>query len=140
MTFLDCPAGSRARGREHVHSKLKQAHALFHVPSAFEIDGWVYLTGVIAATVQGEAEAPVQAFVRAFDQIAEVLALAGCSWGDVVKITSYHLDLQAHLPVMAQVKDRYCAAPYPAWSVVGVASLANPNGVCEIEVIARKSI
>jgi len=139
MESIDCPVGSRARGLEHVHAKLKHAHALFHVPSAFEIDGWVYLTGVIAASAPGEEGEPAQAFVRAFEQIAEVLALAGCSWGDVVKITSYHLDLGAQLPVMAQVKDKYCGAPYPAWSVVGVASLANPNGVCEIEVIARKT-
>lgn len=130
--------GSRSRGKEYVHPNLAAAHAKFHVPSAFELDGWVYLTGVIAARAAEDGGDLTPAFTRAFQQIAEVLQLAGCRWGDVVKITSYHLDLHAELPIMAAVKDQYCEAPYPAWSVVGIASLANPAGVCEIEVIARK--
>jgi enamine deaminase RidA (YjgF/YER057c/UK114 family) len=130
--------GSRSRGTEYVHPSLAAAHAKFHVPSALELDGWVYLTGVIAAKAPEDNGDLTPAFTRAFRQIAEVLQLAGCSWDDVVKITSYHLNVHEEIPVMAAVKDRYCGAPYPAWSVVGVASLANPAGVCEIDVIARK--
>jgi enamine deaminase RidA (YjgF/YER057c/UK114 family) len=134
------PSGTRARGREHVHPALAAAHARFHVPSAFEVDGWVYLTGVIAARAPDDAQDDFEpAFERAFTQIAEVLALAGCNWGDVVKITSHHLDIGAEIGAMAKVKDRHVAAPYPAWSVIGAGSLANPAGVCEIEVIARKA-
>ena len=132
------PVGARAGGNEYVHPDLAGAHARFHVPSACEIDGWVYLTGVIAAPREGEASRE-HAFERAFEHIAEVLALAGLNWGDVVKITSFHLDIGADLGVMADVKDRFCAAPYPAWSVIGAASLANPRGVCEVEVIARRA-
>ncbi|MBO9602831.1 MAG: hypothetical protein J7496_10025 [Novosphingobium sp.] len=128
----------RERGREYVHAKMAAAHAKFHVPSAREIGGWVYLTGVIAAHEQGDAPGHAAGFERAFAYIAEILALAGCDWNDVVSITSHHLDIGAQLAEMAGVKDGYCAAPYPAWSVLGAAGLANPHGFCEIVVVARK--
>lgn len=130
--------GSRQRGKEYVHPSLARAHAAFHVPSACEVDGWLYLTGVIAAPAPEDVDRE-PAFTRAFEQIAEVLGLAGAGWGDVVKLTSFHLDIGADIVTMAQVKDRYCSAPYPAWSVIGAGSLANPLGVCEIEVIAKKA-
>ncbi len=124
--------------KEYVHEKMAKAYAFFHVPSACEIDGWVYLTGVIATKEDGDQGDLEKGFTRAFEQITEVLLQAGCGWDDVVKITSFHIDCGTEIPVMAKVKDRYSQAPYPAWSVLGVASLANPLGVCEIEVIARK--
>lgn len=131
------PVGARARGKEYVHADFTQAHAKFHVPSACEVDGWVYLTGVMVVPLTEEPTCE-PAFERAFDHIGEVLALAHLSWGDVVKITSFHLDIPGQLVTMARVKDRYCGPPYPAWSVLGAGSLANPRGICEVEVIARR--
>lgn len=129
---------SRARATEVVHPNMKGAYAFAQVPSAIVIDGWVYLTGVVAAPADDEGNDLQPAFERAFVQIAEVLCEAGASWNDVIKITSFHLNIERELSVMAQVKKRYATlAPYPAWSVLGAASLANPLGVCEIEVIAR---
>jgi enamine deaminase RidA (YjgF/YER057c/UK114 family) len=129
------PAG--VTGREYVHSNLARAHALFHVPSAFERDGWLHLTGVIAAFKPEDGSDRTPGFRRALGQIGEVLALAGGSWNDVVSITSYHLDIGADIPSMAAVKDSLRGAPYPAWSVVGAASLADPAGFCEIVAVAR---
>ena len=122
-----------ARGREHVHSKMEAAHAKFHVPSAREVDGWVYLTVVMAAHEEGDGPGYSAGFGRAFEHVAEVLEMAGCCWNDVVAITSHHLDIHAQLQDMAEVKDLYCnMQPYPAWSI-----LANPRGFCEIVVVAR---
>lgn len=133
-------AGSRARAHDYVHANMADAYKFAHVPSAIEIDGWVYLTGVIAAPAAGDGDDLIPAFVRAFEQIGEVLEQSGCNWGDVIKLTSFHLDIDAELMTMAAVKDRYInEAPYPAWTVIGAGSLANPQGVCEIELIARKT-
>lgn len=128
------PESARGRGREVVHASLAAAHEAFHVPSAFVAGSTVYLTGVIAACRDGEDRA--EGFRRAFTQIGEILEASGAGWDDVVKLTSFHLDIGADLRVMAAVKDEFCRKPYPAWSVIGAASLANPHGVCEIEVIA----
>jgi enamine deaminase RidA (YjgF/YER057c/UK114 family) len=134
-------AGSRVRAHDYVHPNMTNAYKFAHVPSAIEIDGWVYLTGVIAAPTSEEGADLAPAFSRAFEQIGEVLEQSGCNWGDVIKFTSFHLDIDAELMTMAAVKNRYVTdAPYPAWTVIGAGSLANPKGVCEIEVIARKAV
>jgi len=130
---------SSSRGAEYVHANMAGAHAKFHVPSAREVDGWVYLTGVVAATEEEDEPGYRAGFERAFSQIAEVLSMAGCVWNDVVSIVSHHIDIGAQLADMANVKDRYCdSAPYPAWSIIGTSHLANPQGFCEIVVTARK--
>jgi enamine deaminase RidA (YjgF/YER057c/UK114 family) len=132
--------GARRRARDYVHPAMAGAYSFAHCPSAIEIDGWVYLTGVVAAPTADEGADLGPAFERAFAQIGEVLSLSGCNWGDVVKLTSFHLNIENELPTMVEVKNRYIdQAPFPAWSVIGAGSLANPRGVCEIEVIARKS-
>jgi enamine deaminase RidA (YjgF/YER057c/UK114 family) len=132
------PADSaRARGREHVHANVAAMHAQFHFPSAFEVDGWIYLSGVIAVPRAGETSL-VPAYERALGEIGEVLAKAGSSWHDVVKMTSFHKDVMAEAGDLVTVKDRVMPAPYAAWTAVNVASLADPEGVTEIEVIARK--
>lgn len=128
-----------SRGVEYVHEHMAAAHAKFHVPSAREVDGWVHLTGVVAAAADGDGPGYRAGFERAFAQIAEVLAMAECDWNDVVSMVSYHTDIGAQLADMAAVKDNYCnRAPYPAWSILGISHLANPQGYCEIVVVARK--
>ncbi len=130
--------GSRSRATEVVHPHMARAYEFAQVPSAIVIDGWVYLTGVIAAPTADEGDNHEPAFMRAFEQIGQVLSEAGAGWGDVIKLTSFHLDIAQELPAMVKVKQQYMLqAPYPAWSVLGAASLANPAGICEIEVIAR---
>ncbi|WP_267887720.1 Rid family hydrolase, partial [Mycolicibacterium fortuitum] len=49
-----------------------------------------------------------------------MLAEAGLNFTDVVEITSYHVGLQQHVQVFGEVKDEFVAAPYPAWTAVGV--------------------
>src|SRR5690625_7817534 len=95
--------GSRARAKEYIHENMKRAYENSETPSAIEVDGWVYLTGVIAAPKEGEADLE-PAFQRAFVQLTEVLKMAECSWDDVIKITSFHKDAQAQLEVASKVK------------------------------------
>lgn len=138
MGVNDTVQGARRRARDYVHPTMAGAYAFAHCPSAIEIDGWVYLTGVVAAPTAEEGGDLTPAFERAFAQIGEVLSMSGCGWDDVVKLTSFHLDIAKELETMVQVKNRHITqAPFPAWSVLGAGSLANPLGVCEIEVIAR---
>jgi enamine deaminase RidA (YjgF/YER057c/UK114 family) len=140
MSSTNTVQGARRRAHDYVHPSMSGAYSFAHCPSAIEIDGWVYLTGVVAAPTAEEGMDLTPAFERAFAQIGEVLGLSGCNWDDVVKLTSFHLDIAHELDTMVQVKNRHITqAPFPAWSVLGAASLANPRGVCEIEVIARKS-
>jgi hypothetical protein len=74
--------------------------------------------------------------VAAFEQVRAVLAEAGLDFSDVVELTTFHVGLE-HLRVFGAVKDRHLAAPYPAWTAIGVSALAFPGGLAEVKVTAQ---
>lgn len=71
----------------------------------------------------------------AFRQLERTLREAGASLDDIVCLTSYHTDM-AHLDAFRAVKDEFIRAPYPAWTILGVAALASPDMLVEIAAIA----
>lgn len=71
----------------------------------------------------------------AFRQLERTLRVAGATMDDIVSLTSYHTDM-AHLDAFRGVKDEFIRAPYPAWTIVGVSSLASPEMLVEISAIA----
>ena len=82
---------------------------------------------------------PDKQFAQAFDNVRAVLEEAGASFAHVVEMTSYHVGLQEHMRSFMQVKDRYVAEPYPAWTAIGISELAMAGALVEIRVIARLS-
>lgn len=74
---------------------------------------------------------------RVLDNLAAVLAAAGCTFADVVKTTIYLTDLGDFQAVNATYGKRFSAAP-PARATVQVSAL--PKGArVEIDAIARKA-
>lgn len=96
----------------------------------------VYLSGVILGPAQ-EGETQEEAFDRTFQYIGNILERAGSSWDDVLDITTYHVDIDASMPALAAVKNRYVKAPFPAWTAIDVDRLYTPDGVVEIKITAR---
>lgn len=110
----------------------------FHFAPAVKDGDRVYCSGVIGVGADGKPAADPEAqFVCAFDTVAQVLAAAGAGFSDVIEMTTFHVGLQQHLATFMQVKDRYLAAPYPAWTAIGITELAFPGALVEIKVIAR---
>ena len=73
---------------------------------------------------------------RCFQNLFGVLAAAGLSPDDVVKVNVYLVDM-ADFAAMNEVYARQFAQPFPARTTVGVASL--PLGArIEIELVARR--
>ncbi|MBU9762311.1 RidA family protein [Mycobacterium sp. TNTM28] len=81
-------------------------------------------------------EDPQTQFRLAFENLRGVLAEAGLTFADVTDITSYHVGLQQHIQLFGAVKDEFVAAPYPAWTAVGVTELVL-GALVEIQIIAR---
>ena len=81
-------------------------------------------------------EEPQAQFTLAFENLRGLLAEAGLTFADVVDITSYHVGLQQHIQAFGAVKDQFVAAPYPAWTAVGVTELAM-GALVEIKILAR---
>jgi enamine deaminase RidA (YjgF/YER057c/UK114 family) len=96
----------------------------------------VYVSGVIAYTLPADKGLD-DAYVRAFDQLTNILQRAGVGWSDVVEVRSFHTDPNAQLEAMARVKRRYRAGPDPAWTAVGTSALLAKTGVTEIALIAK---
>jgi enamine deaminase RidA (YjgF/YER057c/UK114 family) len=72
----------------------------------------------------------------AFANLRAVLAAAGCSFDDVVDVTSFHTDPEAQFETMLAVRaEEIGAPPYPSWTAVGVNWLAGFD--FEIKVIVR---
>ncbi|MCG7606874.1 MULTISPECIES: RidA family protein [Mycobacterium] len=82
-------------------------------------------------------EEPREQFTQAFENLRGLLSETGLAFADVVDITSYHVGLQQHVQTFSDVKDEFVAAPYPAWTAVGVTELAMPGALVEIQIIAR---
>ena len=104
---------------------------------AIVVDGWLYSSGQIPLTPQGELVAgDIEAQTeQVFDNLAAVLAAAGVSLAHVVKATVFVRDLNDFARLNA-VYERRFAGHKPARSTVQAARLPRDVSV-EIEVIAR---
>ncbi|HET7557176.1 MAG TPA: RidA family protein [Rhodanobacteraceae bacterium] len=71
---------------------------------------------------------------RVFENLKAVLAAAGASFDDVVRVAIYMTDL-VNFAAVNEVMKRYFREPHPARSTIGVAAL--PRGAAvEIDLIA----
>lgn len=94
---------------------------------AVQAGNTVYLSGQIGldpATMQ-MAEGIDAQIVRVFENLKAVVAAAGATLDDAVRITIYLTDL-AHFAKVNEAMVRYFNAPYPARAAVGVKEL--PRG------------
>jgi 2-iminobutanoate/2-iminopropanoate deaminase len=105
---------------------------------AVSVDGWLYTSGQVAldpATgelVQGGFEAQAR---RVFENLRQVLASAGCTFGNVVKATVYIMDF-ADFPKLNAIYAEAMGDHRPARSTVQVAAL--PKGaLVEIDLVAK---
>lgn len=65
-----------------------------------------------------------------------ILTAAGCTFDDIVDVTTFHTDPEQQLnDVMAVKQEIFAHPPYPNWTAVGVTWLAGFD--FEIKVIAR---
>ena len=97
----------------------------------------LFVSGQVGSRDDGSPE-PVfeQQVQRAFDNLAAVLQAAGCTFDDVVDVTTFHTDPAAQFEtVMAVRLQAIGEPPYPNWTAVGVTWLAGFD--FEIKVIAR---
>ncbi|WP_299825094.1 Rid family detoxifying hydrolase [uncultured Pontibacter sp.] len=106
---------------------------------AVEAGDLVFLSGqtpIDAETgklVEGDIAAQTE---QCFKNLFTVLAAAGLTPDDVVKVNVFLTDM-ANFAAMNAVYERQFAAPYPARTTIGVASL--PLGAqVELEMIARR--
>lgn len=104
------------------------AHGLYS--DAVRVGDLVFLAGVVS----GDPD-PATQFRNTFRRIGEVLEDAGSSLERVIDITTYHIDMHAHIEAFIEVKDEFLPE-LPSWTAVGVTELYSPGVLIEVKVIA----
>lgn len=97
----------------------------------------LFVSGQVGSLEDGSPEPDFGKQVAlAFDNLSEVLQAAGCTFDDIVDVTTFHTDPEVQFETVMTVKQKaFGEPPYPNWTAVGVNWLAGFD--FEIKVIAR---
>lgn len=97
----------------------------------------LFVSGQVGSREDGSPEPVFEQQVRlAFDNLEAVLKAAGCTFDDVVDVTTFHTDPATQFAAVNAVRLAVVGEPpYPNWTAVGVNWLAGFD--FEIKVIAR---
>ena len=117
-------------GREALYEKHRYS-------AAIRSGDLLFVSGQVGSREDGSAEPDFARQVElAFRRLDAVLKAAGCSFDDVVDVTTFHTDPEAQFETVMAVRDKAIGAPpYPNWTAVGVTWLAGFD--FEIKAIAR---
>lgn len=107
-----------------------------YVP-AVKVGTTVYCAGQVGRTAELEIISdPQQQFIAAWENLRIVLAEAGCTYDDVVDMTTFHVNMAVHMSLFREVKDSVFPKHTCAWTCIGVSELAKPGLLVEIKCIA----
>ena len=97
----------------------------------------LFVSGQAGSCEDGSPEPDFERQVQlAFANLNAVLAAAGCTFNDVVDVTTFHTDPESQFEAVKAVRANVIGdPPYPNWTAVGVNWLAGFD--FEIKVIAR---
>ena len=112
--------------------------APYFISLGYRLGNVLVLSGQASISEQGEivgaGDFDAQA-AQTFANIERVLGLGGAGLEDIFKVTIYLTDM-AHFPKIMELRQRHFTPPYPADTIVEVRSLALPELMIEIEVMA----
>lgn len=115
-------------------------HALYaehQYSAAIRSGDLLFVSGQVGSRDDGSPEPVFEDQVRrAFANLKAVLAAAGCTFDDMVDVTTFHTDPATQFDTIMAVRAREIGEPpYPNWTAVGVTWLAGFD--FEIKAIAR---
>jgi len=110
---------------------------LFQYSPAVKAGGLLFIAGQVGLRADGSVpESAAEQIDLAFQRLGAILAHEGLGFEHLVELVSYHVDIDAQLATFRDVKQRYITRAFPAWTILGVASLARPNLFIELKAVA----
>jgi enamine deaminase RidA (YjgF/YER057c/UK114 family) len=107
-----------------------------YVP-AVKVGKTLYCAGQVGRTAALEVILDPEAqFVAAWQNLRLVLEEGGCTFEDVVDMTTYHVNMSEHMAVFRDVKNRLFPRGLCDWTTIGVSELAHPGLLVEIKCVA----
>jgi 2-iminobutanoate/2-iminopropanoate deaminase len=114
------------------------AEPMSHYTDAVKAGGLLFVSGIVpidaGGKLVGEGDVAEQAR-QVFRNMDLCLRAAGCGFGDVVKVTSYLLDVNDRATINP-VRQEVFGDARPASTLVEVSALAVPGALLEIEAVA----
>jgi|SRR5690554_1772710 len=128
------------KGREAIFPANPNRHALYDkhgYSAAIRSGDLLFVSGQVGSREDGNPEPDFASQVaKAFDNLKATLAAGGCTFDDIVDLTTFHTDPENQLDTIMEIKQKvFSAPPYPNWTAIGVTWLAGFD--FEIKVIAR---
>ncbi|WP_440857026.1 RidA family protein [Pseudomonas syringae] len=104
---------------------------------AVRVGDTLYCAGQVGRTRDMEVILnPEAQFIACWENLRTVLAEGGCTFDDIVDMTTYHVAMSEHMAVFREVKNRIFPRGQCAWTCIGVAELAHPGLLLEIKCVA----
>jgi enamine deaminase RidA (YjgF/YER057c/UK114 family) len=141
LTFIFVLVGLSTSAQQFIQPEgLSKPSSYTHV---VVVGNTVYLAGQVSANEKGEVvgKGDLKAQVaRVYENLATCLKSAGVSFGDVVKMNTYVVNLKPEdLAIIREVRSAYLNKEHPpASTLIGVQALAGPDYMIEIEAVAIK--
>lgn len=115
-------------------------HALYEAhgySAAIRSSDLLFVSGQVGSRPDGSPEPDFRRQVElAFENLSATLKAGGCTFDDIVDVTTFHTDPENQFETLMAVKNQiFDKAPYPNWTAIGVNWLAGFD--FEIKVIAR---
>ncbi|MFM0348201.1 MULTISPECIES: RidA family protein [Paraburkholderia] len=104
---------------------------------AVKVGATVFCAGQVGRTRELEViHDPEAQFLACWDNLKVLLDAAGCTFEDVVEMTTYHVQMSVHMSVFREVKNRVFPRGTCTWTAIGVSELAHPGLLVEIKCVA----
>ncbi len=118
-----------------VHTAPTYSHGIEVPPNA----RWLYISGQVGAGKDGKPLDGIEAQTKqAFENLKAILASAGMSFTDTVKVTSYLIN-EDLIDGFRKVRAEQMGDHKPAATLVIARRLAQPGWLVEVEAIAAKA-
>jgi reactive intermediate/imine deaminase len=115
-----------------------QAEPISHFTDAVQAGDLLFVSGIVPVDENRElvGDDDVVAQARAvFANMSDVLAAAGCTFADVVKVTVFLTDI-ADRPLVNPVREEFFGETRPASTLVEISALVIPGAKIEVEAVA----
>lgn len=115
-----------------------QAEPISHFTDAVQAGELLFVSGIVPVDGRRELVGGGDVVAQArqvFANMRDVLAAAGCTFADVVKVTVYLTDV-ADRPLVNPVRQEVFGETRPASTLVEVSALVIPGAKIEVECVA----
>ena len=115
-----------------------QAEPISHFTDAVAAGGFLFVSGIVPVDAGRELVGGADVVAQArcvFENMRQVLAAAGCTFADVVKVTVFLTDVRDRAAINP-VRQEVFGATRPASTLVEVSALVIPGARIEVECVA----